>query len=562
VPPIPPRLESPFDFPSAEMILSDLGFANLFSARCPWLAECQAKQPLYLYGPRGCGKSSVLRWLSFKTLISDPSRDASAVDEVGVYVSCSSELRSRFLLLSDAALESMQARVIRFFSLLLAEELFDTLRLIRLKYREGPLYLSDVAAFAFTKEAATRIQGEGEIVRLQGEAPFDYLKGLCRHLRWSEWSRIQRKCADDVAPDPALVSDLCRKLGEHFDFFKTRHVTFLIDDYSNQRIPVALQRKLNQTISFAKQGTPIFKVSSEYDGVDLQGIQEGREVFEVNCGDSYTSLDNSDGYKFLEDIIDRRLKDSGYVATITETLGKGGYPNMSKAIAAEKEKGGVPFYYHGIDCIHHLCSGDLALALDVVKRIFSDARVTADKKQVIPAALQNKTITQFAHEEVVKLRYIVPDGEAIFDIVTNLGYLARTCVVFKKSQRRDKPDEPSCKTHLDIRHAAIEELQTRNPHLAGLYSLLKSRAILFPLDTSRSRISGQTERLQLRRAYLPAFKAPLKRDVPVKADTADELISLLQSPRNFVEAELRRGSLTVEQLQLAIDDAVIKPRGG
>jgi len=227
---------------------------------------------------------------------------------------------------------------------------------------------------------------------------------------------------------------------------------------------------------------------------------------------------------------------------------------VPRAILADAQ-GVATFYYYGIDCVHQLCSGDLALALDVVKRIFADGGVSAEKQTRIADKVQHKTISQFSHQEVTKLRYILPHGDKIFDIVANLGRLARTFAVGKRSTRRDNakgmPDEPSCRTHLDVRYAALQGLQGRSSDLYALYGILKSRAILFPLETSRSRIEGQTERLQLRRVYLPAFKSPLKRDTPIKVDTSDELVSLLQDPRTFVERELGKAALTADDMKSA-----------
>ena len=62
----PRAMKSPFDYISAEMIRNDREFTSLFSKECPWLKDCESLEPLYIYGPRGSGKSSVLRWLSFK----------------------------------------------------------------------------------------------------------------------------------------------------------------------------------------------------------------------------------------------------------------------------------------------------------------------------------------------------------------------------------------------------------------------------------------------------------------------------------------------------------------
>jgi len=555
-------LTTPFDYISAEMIRNDAEFAELFSKECPWLNDCISLQPLYLYGPRGCGKSSVLRWLSFKTFLSDQSRKISDLKEIGIYVSCSVELRSRFWLFDQTTIDKLQASIIRYFSLLLIEELFDTLLLMY--SLDGPKYefnfnTSNISTFS--EWVLTRIDLKEHLPRLQGQSHFEYLRNLIRKNRWEVWANIQKNKEDRNLPDPALVSDICREIPLYFDFFKNRNITFLIDDYSNQRIPSYLQSKLNQTISFAKQGTPIFKVSSEYQGVNLEGIQEGREVVEVNIGEKYTSLQNSSGHSFLADIINIRLKKANYKSKIESILGTTSYDNDTMPMAIVNEKvNDRPFYYHGIDCIHWLCSGDIALALDLIRRIFDTNKVDKNFTKSVSPSAQHKIIQQFSHDEIRRIRYIVPFGSEMYNIICYLGYISRVFVLNKKSERKDKKGSPICVTHLDIRMQALQELEKSDNNLSNLYHLITSRAILFSLETSRSRLSGSTERLQMRRIYFPAFKAPIKRDVPLKIDDADNLKSLLSNPQTFAERQLKKSGIEEDQLRQACQEALVKPR--
>jgi hypothetical protein len=290
----------------------------------------------------------------------------------------------------------------------------------------------------------------------------------------------------------------------------------------------------------------------------LEGIQEGREVTELNVGEKYTSLIDEDGYKFLSDIMNLRLKAAGYIETIEKILGRSSYKNITRAIAEETT--GSKFYYHGIDIVHQLCSGDVALALDLIKRIFEADKINQRSCTQVPPDKQHKSIQEFSYKEIRQIRNIVPFGLEMYELILHLGYLARAVVKIKRSERKDKPGEPICMTHIDVRDSVIKEVEQKHIESWKMYDLLKSRAILVSLYTSRSRIEGSTERLQMRKIYFPAFKAPLKRDVPIKVDQADHLLSMLSNPRTFVERELDKADIKVDQLKLAIDD-MAKPKG-
>ena len=552
------KLFSPFDYISAEMITNEKEFSDLFSQECPWLPDCQNLEPIYIYGPRGCGKSSVLRWLSFKTILSDSyRRKLSGLREIGIYVSCSVELRSRFWLLNNDTIEKLQVPIIRFFCLILIEELFDTLLLMWNREQEGKndFGLSSADFNTLADSVIQRLGQNSANIRFQGQNVFAYIKGVIRNLRWQTWTAIQENRPETGNPYPSLVQDVCKDVMESINFFKNRYIAFLIDDYSNQRIPNILQKKLNQTISFAKQGIPLFKVSSEYQGVDLEGIQEGREVIEVNVGEKYTSL-KGDGHTFLTDILNIRLEKAGWQSNSEQLLGISDYPNISIAIGKETKK--KPFYYHGLDCIHQLCTGDIALALDVIKKIFDRNNVGSTTVDKVSPKGQHNAIQNFSNEEVRRIKHIVPFGNEMHEIICYLGALSRAVVKKKRSQRRDKLGEPICMTHLDVRIPIIQKLSEKDIKSYAKYNLLKSRAIFLSLETSRSRISGTVERLQIRRIYFPAFKGPLKRDYPIKVDEMDDLISLLNNPKTFVERVLNKADVGLDQLTFAIEESKIK----
>jgi serine/threonine protein kinase len=556
-------LRTPFDYPSSEMIRDDKEFALLFSKECPWLDQSKSIRSLYIYGPRGSGKSTVLRWLSFKAIIAGPNKAYNKLSEIGIYISCSVELRSRFWLLNESAINLMEVEIIKFFNLLLLEELFDTLDKMLIIQNSGEYnfgFVNDKLS-EFSKWVLKRLDVLESNVRLEGLGYFEYLRITTRKVKWETWSRIQKSKPSQENSDPALISDICKEISNSFDYFNKRTISFLIDDYSNQRIPVYLQKKLNKTISFAKQAMPIFKVTSEYNGVDLEGIDRSREVTEINIGEKYTSLEEN-GTSFIENILNKRLENttSRYKSKIIEILGRTKYQpdEMADAIANEKNESQELFYYSGLDCIHWICSGDIALVLELVKKIFDNGGVTPSSTQLVSDSIQHKTIQQFSQEEVKRLRYIVPYGDKIYEIVCQLSLLSHTIVKNKLSGKTDRNPTALCKTHLDIKNDILTKLETDHPNLFKILSILNSKAILFSLNSSRTRRTGTTERFQIRRIYLPAFKAPLKRDQAIKIDTIEELKSMLSDPYSFCKREVARTGIEEIQFDNSIQDSDVK----
>ena len=263
---------------SAELIRSDRQLMELFSEEFPGLNTCRSNDPVYVYGPRGCGKSTVFRALSLRTILQSarPLEELRKVPFIGVYVSCTSELRSRFWLLPKDKYDDLEAYIVKFFNLILMEELANTLDAManwdlneesEFQFGIGPNNGADIA-MAFRQ----RIGIERNIGEYGGLSPFGQLRGEIRQERDRIWTRILEGNKSSEHTNAQLLFDLCADIGRRCPIFEERRITFLLDDYSNQRIPNELQSRLNQAITFAKQGNPTFKVTSEYEGVDLTGI--------------------------------------------------------------------------------------------------------------------------------------------------------------------------------------------------------------------------------------------------------------------------------------------------
>lgn len=544
-----PGMQSPFDLPSAELIRSDRQLMDLFAEEYPRLSECRSNSPVYIYGPRGCGKSTLLRSISLKAILQskNPPQELAKVQFSGVYVSCSSELRSRFWLVPPEDYEPLAARIVRYFTLLLVEELVDTLDRV---YQQNRPEDASRIHFGLTDDLAQQCCAR---IRARLELPdyhprhfrasiFGHLRSQVREHRDALWRRILRREAATELPNAQLVFDITRDLELLCPFLQERRLAFLLDDYSNQRIPVVLQRMLNQSITFAKQGSPIFKVSSEYDGVDLEGIQEGREVREVNVGFEYVSLQGSQRWRFPKELLERRFAYLEHPVNILDILPLSNMQpaiSMAKAIlAAVRSKG--KFYYHGIDTISDLCSGDFAMALDLVRRIFEHGDVNWKEPKAVPPQVQHRAIREYASREFEYIRYRWERGLLKYEIVDRLCWLSHKCVL-EKTRRKDGEDVPLVKNHIDVAETALQDLHRYSREHYALLEEMIRKGILFPLETSKSREAHQgTRRYMVRRILLARYDAPLGRDVPIRIDDLERLRTLLTDPRQFADSELRR----------------------
>lgn len=556
-------IETPFDYISADHIGSDVLLNELFATSCPWLEEVRNNTPVLLTGPRGCGKSMIFRWLSFKSILAKADKSVIKSSEiVGFYISCSADLRNRFSLYdTDNKTAQAKEEIIHYFNLLLTKEIVYTFSLM--SHFEDYYELFSISK-ANEKELYNYIIDaiglDASRQYLQGSKPFDHLYDIIIR-EMNECYKHMLKRTKVVNPTPVTyLSDLTRTIKSKLPYFNQRTIAFLLDDYSLHRISGPVQVILNP-ILWERQSNHIFKVSSEKFGTVL--LQDNssqsysptsdlsREYREIDVGERYVNLSDGNINKlidFCSELLNHRLKLACYKGTAQELIGNSEYTEYGTLertlrfqTSAEKKDYDE---YHGLETISKICSGDISALLEMYRRIFKHGEISKDTTKTIPKTKQHKAIqsTSRAFFDIIKtFNY----GQDMYDLVNSFGNLSRRILQEGKLQSHNIPNVT---TRIEVDE--LEDIGAWKETQKELFLELLHRSIFISLEQGRGRRTlGSTLRIQLRRIYCPHFKTGLTKTVAIKLNTAQFKL-FLSDPQTFCDAEFeKRWSIKTNDVQ-------------
>lgn len=546
-PSVPTQLLSPFEYLSAEHIADDRVLVELF-AKAPWMPKVVGPDPCLVTGPRGCGKSTIFRWLSLRAHLH--KTDLSDVPEglAGFYVSCSSDLQNRLGWISTRPLaERFRRDIVHYFNLLLTREVLTTLSLISMR--------SDAVSHFGFGQGEQREVFDFVAKWISSDAPpgqgVSYVRralDIVEREMFNTHSQILRG-AESVTPTPeTFLGDLSSTLVRCVAYFQSSRVVFLLDDYSTHRLPEPVQVVLNRVI-WERRSSHIFKLSSEKYGAvmhdpNLATSDTSREMVEVDCGREYLALDEAQQLRgaelFAETLLNVRLKAAGYVGRARDLLGESTWTqgSLAKALRAKRE-GRADADYHGLACVAALCSGDVSTLLLVYRRIFEHGKVGPQTRAQVGAHLQHRAIQSVSREFQDNIRHHFPHGPQMFKIAQEFGSLVRRILKEGRLLKQDGDEVPSqCpRIEVDRLYGTDEQLSADGEALAR--ELLR-RAIFVEMQPGRSRHSFSTSlRWQMRRVYLPAFRVALAKNDAIKWRPG-EFKAFLNEPRLACQIEWER----------------------
>jgi serine/threonine protein kinase len=559
---------TPFEAISAEHLANDQVLLDLFVSHLPWIDMVQKPEPQVLSGPRGCGKSMVFRYLAARTHFVKPADAWAAIERLGffgVYIGCGSDLGADLAWLArvKGRVAERADDVVTYFCLVVARELFRSLALASRDQRvAAELQITPGLGAALSEHLRELSDSRLEIMRLAGMNPYQACADALERMRLSMASALLRSREAPILLPQTFLRDLCRRLAAEASRFQTIRITFLLDDYTAQRLSSDIQQVLNAVL-WIRDSSHSFKVSSEPYGfqathIDGAKIDENREYVPIDVGRmSLDSKANSARRDFITKLLDKRLEAAKYVGRVETLIGPSESktdPELANVIRSTKgDRQGARYYYNGIHVLADAWSGDVATILHMVRDMFARAGIGPTSNERIGKGDQHKSIVAVSGALRDRVDGFHPHGQQMSRILRSFGDLARKLLV-EAPKDASSPEalhrryriELSLETGADLDREIKSQFPDVGEELVTLRRELVRRAIFIELPSSRAKESAErrTFRWQLRSSLLPSFGTSLVRESYIDIKKISDFVELLSEPEDACAKIYRRYAAT------------------
>lgn len=486
--------------------LAPQDIALLFRDLLGWRDRIEKSEPVLVVGPRGCGKTMLLRYLSISSQVrpkkNENNRDdvAQRLDKepyIGFMVSLG-ELRTPFIRSAYKRLELENEALAEDFcrEFINVHFAYEVLRTFSWFHAER---LASVSAddlkqlnIVIDKFLANKNQKNKNGINLGDtieiiERRIAELSNLSNPLAYQPTNL----CSDDV------LIHLARAV-KSISWSMSKNVWFLLDDYSPTVLPELTIRAYNPVL-FRLSSEVKIKISSEGDGPvfdDTLGrkYKEGRELTKLNLGEVYFQNDEETCLEFFEQILRARFEETGKgsLENLKNMLGEHDYDSkFGKYICEQKRPGDSRFY--GFRLLCRLCSGDVSY---IIELLHSVAKGRWGQKETKLAIMdQDGIIKRFAQRQLADLRSTADFGPKLYEFAEGLGNLLKKYLLNSK-------DKETADERLRIEIEGKGEL---SEDAKKMENEILRHSVLIPGGSGKSKKGLPTRKLYFRRLFAPCF---------------------------------------------------------
>lgn len=533
-------LSDPFDYLSCEQVRAHYLLRALYSDHFLGLDLVKSISNVILTGPRGCGKSTVLKSLSIQHLIQTNEDSPNEVEFIGIYYRCDDLYFAfpRYKLPKDRP-EAFDIPV----HFITASILLETL--IALTAWSNKHFAKE-----FKKQERSLTEKLAKILDYKQPTSYPNFKALIARLNKERKRAKKRQGRLHLKDEPIedlfgveILGQCCEQLANTLSYLADRPIFFFIDDYSSPKITNDLQQNLNR-LFFQRSPNVFFKLSTEspvsiaLKDLDGKVFTESREYNFINIGTIFLHTDIKKKQIFLDDVFRRRfsrVKDYP-VGALDELIGQG----EIKGSENERARGIISSHGHpkplwGKKVICDLCSGDIHYAISIVKQMVSntggtDAVRSSDKSPRIDPKFQNKAIREEAGRFLVNLKG-VKHGARLVNIVDAFGKVAASYLRYRTS--KNELGQPPWQAS---RIEPYEELPL-SQEASSIYNELIRYSVFIQDFRGKSKRGNVVPRLYLRRFLIPHYSLTFSKRDSVHLEHK-ELEQLLLEPQKF-ETKMR-----------------------
>ncbi len=555
------ELDDPFGYLNANDFPND-GYINyLFSGSIPWIGSIASpeSQGTLITGPRGCGKTIILRSMRLSTRIL-PHFDGEKLGSIqsrfnrdeylAFFVSARIDIGNHCSLKKLPPWAQSEELTVYYFILLFVTEVLHAIEYgqVRNIWNLDPISEWELCDYVSTSLGLVRSGG---------------ISALATQVKRQQNILVLNQISEP--PSGSLLNSnfftgLVAKLHALSNLFERKNIVFLLDDFSSPKVPVKVQRTLLPLI-WNSGGNYSFRVSAHSESVvteDLRGnhYKLNREFREINLGRSYLeaiALSSSEETvtDFVDDIFARRFAFSkSYKGRdLKELLGEdNGGPIAERLRELSEKQNARHFRYCGRNTVMKLCSGDISYLIDMLGQM-----LRLSNEGQISVNTQHRVIRQYAWRELYRLRDATTSGGVdLYQIALIFGKFSRFKLLERRpgKQKRDKPKE-----YLKIE---IEMDDISNGTSEAIVELLQS-GVFIDGGFSNSGKGSPARKLWFRKIFTPAFPTTYNsaNTLPM---TAKSFEAFVVEPDKFLRTRVAEGgvgpsdqSSFIDQLAQTVD---------